>query len=112
MGLRVIRVKLIQLAVQSPCLITNKRQCKESLLSLATVDLFQTARYQYINLSERFNLQTLHIRCRYVVAFSLINAERKDKFCPSAPETQHSCSCLEHAQFFYIQLFLRPLSSS
>jgi hypothetical protein len=48
---------------------------------------FQDVEYHHDNISEKLNLQTLHIRRRHFVALFLINVFSGTKYCPSVMET-------------------------
>jgi hypothetical protein len=48
---------------------------------------FQNAEYHYDDILEKFNLQTLHIRCRHFNNLFLINVFSGTKYCPSVFET-------------------------
>jgi hypothetical protein len=48
---------------------------------------FKNVEYHYVNILEKLNLQTLHIRRRHFVALFLIHAFSGTKYCPSVLET-------------------------
>jgi hypothetical protein len=50
-------------------------------------NLFQDVEYHYENISEKLNLQTLHIRRRHFDAPFLINIFSGTKYCPFVLET-------------------------
>jgi hypothetical protein len=48
---------------------------------------FQEVGYHYINILDKLNLQTLHVRRRHIDALFLINIFRGTKFCPSSMQS-------------------------
>jgi hypothetical protein len=64
---------------------TNSNAYKENLQPFVIIDFFQDVDYHYINILDKLNLQTLHVR-RHIDALFLVNLFRGTKFCPSVLE--------------------------